>query len=97
MSEALEILKSCDAFLEGHFLLHLAAAQMHQRQLALLADGALLRGVVGQIQLQGAGQNGDGRPSASSKRPAASALASPAWWTAPSPKLRLPSPFWPAP
>ena len=26
------------------FLLHLAAAQMHQRQLALLADGALLRG-----------------------------------------------------
>ncbi len=42
------------------FLLHLAAAQMHQRQLALLADGALLRGVVGQVQLEGAGQMGMG-------------------------------------
>ena len=32
---------------------------MHQRQLALLADGALLGGVVGQVQLEGAGHDGD--------------------------------------
>ena len=33
---------------------------MHQRQLALLADGALLGGVVGQVQLEGACHDGDG-------------------------------------
>ena len=42
-------------------LAHLAAAQVHQGQLALLAQGALLGGVVGQVQLEGAGQDGDGR------------------------------------
>ncbi len=45
------------------FLLHLAAAQMHQRQLAFLADGALFRCVVGQIQLEGACHDGNGRRS----------------------------------
>ena len=32
---------------------------MHQRELALLADGAFLRGVVGQVELEGAGDDGD--------------------------------------
>ena len=31
------------------------------------------------------------------EEPAASAWASPAWWTAPSPRLRLPFPSWQAP
>ena len=35
--------------------------------------------------------------SASSKKPAVSAWASPAWWTVPAPKLRPRSPSWPVP
>ena len=124
MSEALEILKSCDAFLEGHFLLssgrhsgaycQMAYLQQYPDRCAevmkAVADkvkemdvdvivGPAMGGIVYAYEL--ARQTGKRaplwRPSASSKRPAASALASPAWWTAPSPRLRLPSPFWPAP
>ena len=36
---------------------------MHQRQLAFLADGALFRCVVGQVQLEGACHDGNGRRS----------------------------------
>ena len=36
-----------------------AAAQVDQGQLALLADGAFFGSIVGQIQLQGTGQDGD--------------------------------------
>ena len=34
---------------------------MHQRQLSLFADGAFLRRIVGEVQLGGAGQDGNGR------------------------------------
>ena len=158
MSEALEILKSCDAFLEGHFLLSSGRHSSAYCQMAYLqqypdrsaevmktvADkvkemdvdvivGPAMGGIVYAFEL--ARQTGKRaiftervdnvmtlkrfaihpgekciiaedvgppasplwRPSASSKRPAASAWASPAWWTAPSPKLRRPSPSWPAP
>ncbi len=159
MSEALEILKSCDAFLEGHFLLSSGRHSSAYCQMAYLqqypdrcaevmkavADkvkkmdvdvivGPAMGGIVYAYEL--ARQTGKRaiftervdnvmtlkrfaihpgekcliaedvvttgistlwRPSGSSRRTAASAWASPAWWTAPSPRLRRPFPSWPAP
>lgn len=156
MSEALEILKSCDAFLEGHFLLSSGRHSSAYCQMAYLqqypdrcaevmkavADqikkldvdvivGPAMGGIVYAYELarqtgkraiftervdnvmtlkRFAIQPGEkciiaedvvttGISSLETKRvieePAASAWASPAWWTAPSLRLRLPFPSWP--
>ena len=153
MSEAIEILKSCDAFLEGHFLLSSGRHSSAYCQMAYLqqypdrcaevmapvaakikelgADvivGPAMGGIVYAYEL--ARQTGlraiftervdnvmtlkrfvihpgekcviaedvvtTGISSLETKR-AIAAWASPAWWTAPSPRRRPPSPSWPAP
>ena len=115
MSEALEILKSCDAFLEGHFLLSSGRHSSAYCQMAYLQQypdrcAEVMKAVADKVKeldvdvIVGPAMGGivyayepPSRPSLSSKRQAASAWASPAWWTAPSPSLRLPSPSWPVP